>query len=95
VQDVVDLPGGGQVPVQELLNSVCSAVTAAAKEASEDAKDSQAAIAPMVRLTSAREDIGRAAAALAKARAQDGWDEAAYKQKVDEVRAALVQIEAL
>jgi hypothetical protein len=94
-QDVVDLPGGGQVPVQELLNSVCSAVTAAAKEASEDAKDSQAAIAPMVRLTSAREDIGRAAAALAKARAQDGWDEAAYKQKVGEVRAALVQIEAL
>lgn len=93
--DVVDLPNGKKVPVDELLNSVRSAVSSAAKEASEHAKDAQAVVAPTERLRSAGDEIARAKAALAKARSHDGWNEAEFKKSLIEVKAAVAEIEAL
>lgn len=93
--EIVELPGGDKVPVEQLLGSVRNAVNSAAKEASEEAKDAQAVVAPVVRLASAKEDIVRAGVSLAKARAQNGWDEAAFKAKLGEVKAAIAQLESM
>jgi len=93
--EVVGLPGGASVPVAELLSSVRSAVNSAAKECSEDAKDAQAVAAPLQRLSSALDNIKRAEASLAKARAQNGWDEQGYKKKLTEVKNALAGLETL
>lgn len=93
--EVIEMPDGSKVPLQELLGSVRSAVNSAAKEASENAKDAQAVAAPIARLSSARDEIVRAGTALAKARAQAGWQEADLKKRIDEVKAALAHIESL
>lgn len=93
--EVVEMPDGAKVPVEQLLGSVRSAVNSAAKEASEDAKDAQAVVAPIVRLIEARDDIVRAGTALVKARAQNGWEEAEFKKKIEEVKAAIAHIESL
>lgn len=77
--EMVDMPNGSKIAVEQLMGTVSNAVTAAAKEASEDAKDEKAVVAPSVRLTSACADVDRARLAIAKARSHDGWDEAAYK----------------
>lgn len=93
--EVVEMPDGARVPIEALLGSVRSAVNSAAKEASEEAKDAQAVVAPIVRLSSARGDIKRAATTLAKARAQAGWQEAEFKRNIDLVKAAIADIETL
>lgn len=93
--EIVEMPDGAKVPVEELLGSVRSAVNSAAKEASEDAKDAQAVIAPIVRLSAARDDIIRAGTALAKARAQSGWAEADFQKKIEELKAAITHLESL
>lgn len=93
--EIVELPDGAKVPVEALLSSVQSAVNSAAKEASEDAKDAQAVVAPIVRLDAAQDEIVRAGTSLAKARAQTGWDEAQFKKKIDEVKAAIAHVESL
>lgn len=93
--EVIEMPDGVHVPVEELLSSVRGAVNSAAKEASEDAKDAKAVEAPIVRLLAARDDIVRAASVLTRARAQNGWDESYFKEVVGEVRAAIAHIENL
>ncbi|TAU43618.1 hypothetical protein ELI44_28545 (plasmid) [Rhizobium ruizarguesonis] len=93
--EIVTLPDGATVPVEDLLNSVRSAVTAAAKEASEEAKDAQAVIAPIVRLSEALDEITRAGTALPKARAQSGWDEDKFKKLVEEVKTATGNLESM
>ncbi|WP_417767405.1 hypothetical protein [Stappia sp.] len=94
-EEIVTLPTGEQVAVQQLLTSVKSAVDAAAKEASENVKDAKAVVAPIKKLDLAKDNIGRAGAALAKARSQSEWDEDAFKEKIAEVKAAITQIETL
>ncbi|AYD66817.1 hypothetical protein DVB37_25035 [Achromobacter sp. B7] len=93
--EVVEMPGGGMVPVEELLGAVRGAVNSAAKEASEEAKDSQAVGAPIARLMEARDEIVRAATVLAKARAQSGWDEGVFRKMIEEVKVAIVHIESI
>ena len=95
VEDVVDLPNGAKVPVEQLLSSVKNAVNSAAKEASEDAKDAQAVVAPLARLALAMDDIDRAGAGLARARSHDDWDEEAFREKLAEVKAALAKVETM
>ena len=92
-EEIVKLPSGDEVPVEQLLSAVKVAVDAAASEASESAKDEKAVLAPMKKLDLANENIVRANSALAKARAQKGWDERAFKEKIEKVRATLGQIE--
>lgn len=92
-EEVVTLPTGEQVSVEQLLTSVKSAVDAAAKEASENVKDAKAVVAPIKKLELAKENIDRARAALAKARSQNEWDESAFKDKIEEIKAAIHRIE--
>jgi hypothetical protein len=94
-EEIVTLPTGEEVAVEQLLTSVKSAVDAAAKEASENVKDAKAVVAPIKKLDLARENINRAGAALAKARSQSEWDENAFQDKIAEVKAAIGQIETL
>jgi hypothetical protein len=94
-EEIVDLPSGEKVAVEQLLVSVKSAVDAAAKEASEDVKDAKAIIAPIKKMDLAKENILRAGDSLAKARSQSEWDEVAYKEKIEEVKAAISQIEKM
>jgi hypothetical protein len=94
-EDTVTFAGGETVSVDDLLGSVRSAVTAAAREANEDAKDAQAVMAPINRLTDAKEELTRAKTALAKARVQNGWDEAKFKELIDEVKAVIGIIESM
>lgn len=95
VEDVVALQNGEKVPVHKLLSSVRNAVNLAANEAKEDAKDAQAVLAPVARLTSAMDDLERAGAALPKARSHSDWDENAYLVKLAEVKAMLAQVETM
>lgn len=92
---IVTLPTGEQVAVDQLLTSVKSAVDAAAKEASENLKDAKAVVAPTKKLDLAKDNILRAGAALNKARSQSDWDERALKAKIEEVKAAISQIESM
>ena len=94
-EDMVEMPGGAKVAVEQLMSTVSDAVTAAAKEASEEAKDEKAVGTPTARLKSAGADIDRARLALAKARSHSGWDEAAYKVALDKVKGAIAAMEAL
>ena len=94
-EEVVELPTGDKVAVGQLFGSVKSAVDAAAKEASEEVKDAKAVVAPFNKLSSAIDNITRAGTALAKARSHDDWDEDAFKEKIEEVKAAIIQIETL
>ena len=94
-EEIVTLPTGEEVAVEQLLTSVKSAVDAAAKEASENVKDAKAVVAPIKKLDLAKENINRAGAALAKARSQSEWDENAFQDKIAEVKAAIDQIETL
>ncbi|MBD9567296.1 ParB/RepB/Spo0J family partition protein [Ensifer sp. ENS08] len=93
--EIVTLPDGATVPVENLLNSVKSAVTAAAKEASEEAKDVQAVIAPILRLSEALDEITRAGTSLPKARAQSGWDEDRFKKLIEDVKIAAGKLESM
>lgn len=95
IDQVVDLPAGDTVTVEQLLGSVKSAVDAAAKEASEESKEARAALAPLNKLDNATSNINGAIKALAKARVQDDWDEEAFKAKVEEVKSAISQIEIM
>ncbi|MFN3972749.1 MAG: ParB N-terminal domain-containing protein [Gemmobacter sp.] len=94
-ENIVTLPTGEQVAVDQLLTSVKSAVDAAAKEASENVKDAKAVVAPTRKLDLAKENILRAGAALGKARSQSDWDEGALKAKIEEVKAAISQLESM
>ena len=94
-KNIVTLPTGEQVAVDQLLTSVKSAVDAAAKEASENVKDAKAVVAPTRKLDLAKENITRAGAALSKARSQSDWDEAALKAKIEEVKSAISQLESM
>lgn len=93
--EVIDLPDGVNVAIDDLLATVRGAVNAAANEAKEEAKDAKAVEAPIFRLLEAREDIERAAAALARARTQSGWSESYFEKIVGEVKAAIEKIETL
>jgi hypothetical protein len=94
-EEIVTLPTGEQVAVDQLLTSVKSAVDAAAKEASENVKDAKAVVAPIKKLDLAKDNIIRAGVALAKARSQSDWDEGSLKEKIEEVKAAISQIETM
>lgn len=94
-EEIVTLPSGEEVAVQQLLSSVKSAVDAAAKEASENVKDAKAVVAPIKKLDLAKDNITRAGTALAKARSQSEWDEDVFKEKLAEVKAAISQIETM
>jgi len=84
--EMVSLPGGGSVQVSDLLATVKEAVTVAANEADEDAKDSKAVSAPLDRLDTAIRDAKRALAILPQGRSFDEFDEAGFANRVAKLK---------
>lgn len=91
--EMISLPGGDSVQVDNLLETVKEAVTVAANEADEDTKDSKAVNAPLQRLDAAIRDAGRSLSILAQARSFDEFDEAGFVDRVSQLREIVEQLE--
>lgn len=81
------------VIAKELLETVQSAVTAAAEEAEEDQRDQTALTAPLVRMDKAIAEIERALAALPRARAFNEFDEPELRAKVAQISEMIAAFE--
>lgn len=85
----LDLGNGDQVDVKHLLDSIRSAITAAADEAEDDQRDQTAQTTPLVRASKAIDELKRALEALPRARAFAGFDEAGMAERVAQLRKML------
>lgn len=85
------LGDGSAVEVEDVLNSVQSAISAAADEAEEDARDQTAQTTPIVRVEKAIAELERALAALPRARTFSGFDETAVETGISRLRSLLDQ----
>jgi hypothetical protein len=86
VDDALVLNDGTTVEVQAVLESLQSAITAAADDAEEDGRDQAAQSTPLFRVDKAIAEFERALAALPKARAFNGFDEAGMAERVTALR---------
>lgn len=91
-EDSVTLSGGGSAQVQDIHNTIQSAMTAAAAEAEEEARDQTHVTAPISRLEEAIVKVQRASETLPKARALADWKEAEFQAKVDRLRNLLTTV---
>ncbi len=91
-EETVTLAGGQTASVQDLHNTIQTAVEAAAIEAEEDAKDNTAVVAPIARLDDAIAKVQRAAEMLSKARTHDDWNEFDFQARVEHLRGLLTKI---
>lgn len=92
-EDIVHFAGGDDVLVQDLHNTIQSAVEAAASEAEEEAKDNTTVTAPAARLDDAIAKIQRALDTLPKARTLPDWREEDFQSKVTQIRGLLTKLE--
>lgn len=83
------LPSGQAVEVRDLLETLQSAIQAAAAEAEEDTKDRSALMAPLDRLERAIAEFDRAMISLPKARAMSDFDEDALNVKISTLAARI------
>ncbi len=88
----VPLADGGEVELNEVLQGLRSAITLAAGEAEEEARDQSTVSAPAKRVEQAIGDLQRALATLPKARAFSEWDEEGFQRRLDEIADVLQQI---
>jgi hypothetical protein len=86
------LPGGEKVAVEAVLHTVKNAVVKAAGEAEETDKDQGALTAPGDRVEKAINELYRATASLARARAIPGWDEVEFRSKVARLERAVAKL---
>jgi hypothetical protein len=84
--ETIALDRGQSVDVQGVLESIQSAIAAAADEAKEEQKDQVAVSAPMTRVNSAIDEFERALAALPKARTFPDFDGNAVADRVRHLR---------
>lgn len=80
--DSLELSGGGQLTVEEALDSLQSVINSAAEEAEEEQKDQTAISAPVERISKAITEFERALSALPRARTFAEFDEAAWDAEV-------------
>ncbi|MDI3242245.1 hypothetical protein QK292_11275 [Arthrobacter sp. AL08] len=92
-EDTVTLEGAGSVAAQAILETVRSAITAAADEAEEDQRDQTAITAPVSRTEKAIAELQRALSALPKARSFVEFDENAMGLRIKQVRALVEEYE--
>jgi hypothetical protein len=90
----VEIPGGDKIAVTDMLNSIKSAVSAAAQEAAEQEKDEGALSAPLERVEKAIDELHRAYARLPKARAFPEWSEANLSEKITRLERVLAKLKA-
>lgn len=83
------LGNGDEVDVQDVLESLQSAITAAAEEAEEDQRDQATQTTPLARADKAIAELERALAALPRARAFNGFDEAGMAVRMARLRTLL------
>lgn len=76
---------GARIPVSNVLASVKSAVSSAAREAEERDRDQSALSAPLERVEKAIRELQRANAQLPKSRAFSEWNESNFLEKVTEL----------
>jgi len=84
--DEVALGDGSSVDVQDLFESLQSAITSAADEANEDQKDQETLSTPIKRVNNAIIEFERALSALPKARSLEGFDEPRLAKRVQHLR---------
>lgn len=92
-EDTVSLDGAGPVAAQALLETVQSAITAAADEAEEDQRDQTAITTPISRIEKAIAELQRSLSALPKARSFAEFDEDAMGLRIKQVRALVEEYE--
>ncbi|TFC83319.1 hypothetical protein E3T23_02830 [Cryobacterium cheniae] len=83
------LDDGNEVEVRDILDSLQSAITAAADEAGEDERDKTAQTTPLVRAEKAFGELKRALEALPRARAFSGFDENGMADRIARIRKLL------
>lgn len=92
-EETVALQGAGPVAAQAILETVRSAITAAADEAEEDQRDQTAITTPISRTEKAIAELQRALSALPKARSFAEFDEGAMGLRVKQLRALVEEYE--
>lgn len=80
--DVIQLAGGVTATVQDIYQTIQSAITCAANEAEEDSRDTSTVTAPVVRAEKAIVELERAVSSLPKARGFADWDEDEFQEKI-------------
>jgi len=86
-EDSVRLGESDVIAIDDLVESLQSAITAAADEAEEDQRDQTAQTAPLNRVEKAIAELERGLAALPKARTFTGFDEAGMAERVERLKA--------
>jgi hypothetical protein len=91
-EEMITVAGAPTVSVQEVLESLQSAIVAAADEAEEEQRDQTAATAPLVRADKAIVELERVLAALPRARTFPDWAENTFAAKVADVETLIGRI---
>lgn len=80
--DLIEFSGGTTATVQQVYNTIQSAISSAAHEAAEETNDHSAISAPIMRVEKAIVELQRAVSSLTKARRFDDWNEGDLQSKV-------------
>jgi hypothetical protein len=84
--ETIPVADGRLLSVDDVFQSIASAITVAAEEANEDDRDQEAQTAPIARAAKAVSEFERALSALPRARTYKGFDESAMAKVVAQLR---------
>ncbi|WBB77756.1 ParB/RepB/Spo0J family partition protein [Micromonospora sp. WMMD882] len=87
------LGDGAMVPARQVLSSLRSAITAAADDAEEEARDQSTAKAPLVHADKAIGELRRVLKNLPSARTRADWDASGFADRVIEIKRLLEAVE--
>lgn len=88
----IGLPDGEKLAVSDMLKSLRSTITAAAREAEEEDRDQSALSAPLERLERAIGEVQRACSQLPRARAFPEWSEEDFALKVSVLESVVARL---
>jgi hypothetical protein len=91
-EEVILLSTGESVITEDALATLNAAITAAAEEAGEMARDKTVVQEPMRRIDSAISSLSKGLLAVPRARVFDDWDETAYLARIDELEGLVAQL---
>ena len=91
-EESISLGTGESVVTQDALDTLNAAITAAAEEAGEMARDKTVVQEPMRRIDTAFSSLSKALLSVPRARVFDEWDEAAYIARLDELDNLLARL---
>ncbi|WP_190121948.1 ParB N-terminal domain-containing protein [Streptomyces inusitatus] len=91
-EEVVELPDGTRVDMEQVIGSLANVVAAAAHEADERSREQDAVEAPLKRAEKAMAELQRIPGLLPKARTHGDWSEAAFQEQIRRLEKALAEI---